>query len=80
MVIIMMPMIIINKKNHSFSTNTLSSFSSLQLSSKARLFAEMGFEGLFFARIDYKDKVQVLIRMLMMLMILFMSMTMQIPG
>ena len=24
---------------------------------KARLFAEMGFEGLFFARIDHKDKV-----------------------
>ena len=27
------------------------------LSTQARLFAEMGFEGLFFARIDYKDKV-----------------------
>ena len=27
------------------------------MSSKARLFAEMGFEGLFFARIDYNDKV-----------------------
>ena len=28
---------------------------------KARLFAEMGFEGLFFARIDHKDKVFLLI-------------------
>ena len=82
----MMLMMIMQCENddHSFSSKASSSSQlSLKLSLKARLFAEMGFEGLFFARIDYKDKVQVLIKMLMMKdeqMILFMSMTMQIPG
>ena len=60
--------VLCNDHNHDYCDNTdhsLSSKSSSQLWLKARLFAEMGFEGLFFARIDYKDKVQGLIRMLM---------------
>ena len=39
------------------------------MSPKARLFAEMGFEGLFFARIDHKDKVLDMMRIMIMIII-----------